>query len=130
MDKFVVRLQKNAPEPEINSSTSTANSPGPENQLNDSIATDTEKIGNDIVEVESTHDGTDNGSDDTGSKENARPRKRRKYGLKSQTVKTLTTNYPWLDNNTSYLRCKLCDSKISGGKYHLKRHDEKPHKLF
>ncbi|KAG5861957.1 hypothetical protein JTB14_005299 [Gonioctena quinquepunctata] len=85
MDKFVVGLQENAPEPEINSSTSTANSPGPENQLNDSIATDTEKIGNDIVEVESTHDGTDNGSDDTGSKENARPRKRRKYGLKSQT---------------------------------------------
>ncbi|KAG5879318.1 hypothetical protein JTB14_025646 [Gonioctena quinquepunctata] len=66
-DKLVFRLKKNAPEPEINSSTSTANSPGPENQLNASITTNTEKIGNYIVEVESTHDGTYSGSDDSSS---------------------------------------------------------------
>lgn len=49
------------------------------------------------------------------------PKKRKIYKPKIN-VGQIKENFPWVDETRSYPFCKVCRTNISGGIYHLKRH--------
>lgn len=52
-------------------------------------------------------------------------RKRKPWTPKIKPLHVID-NFPWLDTKLDYPCCKVCHTKISGGIFHLKRHESTP----
>ncbi|XP_023310301.1 zinc finger protein 862-like [Anoplophora glabripennis] len=103
------------------------------NNISLSVTSTTEAVTNktDVVLEDSESESEDNYSDDHTQEQeeeqdncNLAPKSKKPWNPKIKPADVIK-EFSWLDDTLDYPFCKICLTKISGGKFHLKRHESK-----
>lgn len=98
--------------------------PGSDHQLKRISESDTRtkshKTGSQQFEATATESDEESRTSAANEEESQVKRKRKYYTI---SVQNISEEFKWIDGSKNYLFCKICNIKLSGSRFHLKRQE-------